>query len=83
VDWSRDLPSDARLALLVHLERAPGQSDEAVVLREAIHEFFGERTAGTRRRLRALFRRGQAGVSRGVSSGRGYAAESTRGAAAF
>ena len=41
VDWSRDLPADARLALLVHLERAPGQSDEAVVLREAIHEFFG------------------------------------------
>ena len=42
MDWSRDFPADAQLALLVHLERAPGQADEAVVLRDAIHEFFGD-----------------------------------------
>ena len=41
MDWSRDLPADAQLALVVHLERALGRVDEAVVLREAIHEFFG------------------------------------------
>src|SRR5438876_5680775 len=30
VDWSRDVPSDAPLALVVHLERAAGRRDEAV-----------------------------------------------------
>ncbi len=67
VEWSRDLPADARLALLVHLERAPGQSDEAVVLREAIHEFFGARAAGTRRRLRDLFWRGRISLAIGLT----------------
>ena len=67
VDWSRDLPPDAQLALLVHLERAPGRPDEAVVLREAIHEFFGERAAHTRRRLRDLFRRGRISLAIGLT----------------
>src|SRR6186997_3093592 len=49
VGWSRDLPSDAPLALVVHLERAVGRADEVVILREAIHEFFAERAAGSRR----------------------------------
>ena len=67
VDWSRDLPADAPLALLVHLERAPGPSDEAIVLREAIHEFFSQRAAGTRRTLRALFRRGRISLAIGLT----------------
>ena len=67
VDWSRDLPADAPLALLVHLERAPGQSDEAIVLRDAIHGFFRERAASTRRKLRALFRRGRISLAIGLT----------------
>ena len=67
VDWSRDLPADAPLALLVHLERAIGQSDEAVVLREAIHGFFREWAASTRRKLRALFRRGRISLAIGLT----------------
>jgi hypothetical protein len=67
VDWSRDFPADARLALLVHLDRAPGRTDEAVVLRDAIHEFFGERAARTRRRLRELFRRGRISLAIGLT----------------
>ncbi|MQA30396.1 MAG: hypothetical protein GEU82_11250 [Luteitalea sp.] len=67
LDWSREIPADAPLALLVHLERAAGQPDEAVVLREAIHEFFGERAAGTRRRLRDLFRRGRISLAIGLT----------------
>jgi hypothetical protein len=59
VDWSKDLPADAPLALLVHLERAAGETDEATVLREAMHQFFSERAVGARRRLRELFRRGR------------------------
>jgi hypothetical protein len=67
VEWSRDHPADAPLALLVHLERAPGPSDEAVVLREAIQEFFRARAAGTRRRLRDLFWRGRISLAIGLT----------------
>ncbi len=67
VDWSRDLPHDAALALVVHLERAPGRADEAVALREAIHEFFAQRAAGSRRNLRKLFRRGRISLAIGLA----------------
>lgn len=59
VDWSKDFPAGATLALVVHLERAPGRGDEAGVLRDAIHEFFGQRATGSRRKLRELFHRGR------------------------
>jgi len=59
VDWSRELPADAHLALVVHLERDAGRADEAVILREAIREFFGQREIAARRTLRDLFRRGR------------------------
>jgi len=59
VGWSTDLPDDVPLALLVHLDRAAGRPDEAAVLRDAIHEFFSQRAALTRRRLRELLRRGR------------------------
>ena len=67
VDWSRDFPVHAQLALLVYLERAPGRADEAVVLRDAIHEFFGARAARTRRRLRELFQRGRISLAIGLT----------------
>jgi hypothetical protein len=59
VDWSKDLPADAPLALRVHLERAAGMADEAIILRDAIHEFFGRRAGTSKRHLRELFRRGR------------------------
>lgn len=59
VEWARDLPTDAPLALLVHLERAPGPADEATLLAQAIHQYFKARAAGSRRALRDLFRRGR------------------------
>ncbi len=59
VEWARDLPRDARLALLVHLERSAGQVDEAPMLGESIHQYFKQRAVDTRRRLRELFRRGR------------------------
>jgi hypothetical protein len=52
VGWSRDLPSDAPVALLVHLERTAGMPGEAAILRDAIHEFFGQRAEAFRRSLR-------------------------------
>ena len=59
VDWARDLPMDKPWALVVHLNRPAGRLDEAAALREAIHEYFGQRVVASRRRLRELFRRGR------------------------
>jgi len=59
VEWARDLPRDAPLALRVHLERAAGRVDEATLLGDAIHQYFKARAASSRRTLRELFRRGR------------------------
>jgi hypothetical protein len=59
VEWARDLPGDARLALVVHLERSAGQTDEAAMLGESVHQYFKQRALDSRRRLRELFRRGR------------------------
>lgn len=59
VDWARDLPADVPWALVVHLDRPAGRADEAVALREAVHEYFGQRALSAKRRLRELFHRGR------------------------
>ena len=59
VEWARDYPRDAPLALLVHLERAAGLADEATLLGDAIRQYFKARAASARRNLRELFRRGR------------------------
>jgi len=59
VGWATDLRPDQPLALVVHLDRPAGRSDEAVVLRDAIHEYFDQRGLASRRKLRELFRRGR------------------------
>jgi hypothetical protein len=59
VEWARDLPSDAPLGLLVHLQRSAGQADEAPMLGESVHQYFRQRAMESRRRLRDLFRRGR------------------------
>ena len=59
VEWSSDFPANAPLALLVHLERATGGDEDAATLRAAIREFFGQRAASSRRKLRDLFHRGR------------------------
>jgi hypothetical protein len=59
VGWASDLSMDKPWALVVHLDRAPGRADEAAMLRDAIHEYFGQRFMASRRRLRELFRRGR------------------------
>jgi hypothetical protein len=59
VGWASDLPTDKPWALVVHLERPPGRADETAALREAIHEYFGQRFLASSRTLRELFRRGR------------------------
>lgn len=59
VDWSRTFPADAPLALVVYLEGHAEPSNDRVVLASAIREYFSQRAAASRRRLRELFRRGR------------------------
>ena len=59
VEWSRDLSMDTPWALVVHLDRPAGRPHEAAALRDAIHEYFGQRVVASRRQLRELFRRGR------------------------
>ena len=54
VGWSNDVPSDVPLALLIRLDRPAGVPEEAGILRDAVHEYFGQRALATRRRLRHL-----------------------------
>lgn len=67
VGWSKDLPVDAALGLVVYLERPAGMADEAAVLRDAIHEFFSQRAVASRRSLRELFRRGRTSLAIGLA----------------
>jgi hypothetical protein len=63
VDWAKELPADAPLALLVSLEHDETLTRDASLLRDAVHEFFGRRAATTRRKLRELFRRGRTSLA--------------------
>jgi hypothetical protein len=67
VDWSREAPNDAPLALLVRLDRSTGQPDEATLLRDAVHEFFAQRAVASRRRLHRLFRVGRTSLGIGLA----------------
>ena len=67
VGWAREIPADAPLALVVHLDRPAGLSEEPVMLRDAIREFFSQRAVVSRRRLRELFRRGRTSLAIGVT----------------
>jgi hypothetical protein len=68
VDWSRDLPADAPLALIVYLDRTADEDGDVHLLREAVHEFFRQRAAGARRSLRELFRRGRVSLVIGLAA---------------
>jgi hypothetical protein len=66
VGWAKDMPRDAPLALVVDLDRPAGLPDEAVVLRDAIHEFFRQRAQAFWQRLRDLFRVGRTSLVIGL-----------------
>jgi len=67
VGWAREVPADAPLALVVHLDRPAGLPEEPAILRDAIREFFGQRAEASRRRLRQLFRRGRTSLVIGIA----------------
>ena len=67
VSWSRELPRKAPLALVIYLGRGPGRPDEESMLGDAIHEYYVQRVATSRRHLRDLFRRGRISLAIGLA----------------
>ncbi len=67
VEWTRELPRSASLALLVHLDRSAGLPDESDLLGDAIRRFFGGRANAARARLKLLFRSGRVSLIIGVA----------------
>ena len=67
IEWSREAPAGARLALLIRLDRPGNLADEAAVTRASIHRFFAQRAIATRGRLRQLFRVGRVSLLIGLS----------------
>jgi len=65
VSWARSLRRDAQLALQVYVDR-PGVSDRVAMVRDAIHEFFRQRSLSASRRLSQLFRVGRTSLLIGV-----------------
>jgi hypothetical protein len=68
VDWSREVPTGKPLALRVRLDHPAGATDEAAVLRDAIHQFFARRATSARGRLRRLFRMGRISLAIGLAA---------------
>lgn len=64
--WAREIPSERPLGLLIHVDKEGAAADHIAVVRDAIHEYFAERAAVTRRQLRLLFRRGRTSLVIGL-----------------
>ena len=67
VDWSREIPRNKSLALLVHLDQPATTGDESVIVRDAVHGFFEQSARTSRARLRQLFRRGRISLAIGLT----------------
>jgi hypothetical protein len=67
VEWAREVPRDAPLALLVHLDRPPGRPGEAAELQVAVREYFTHEADVARQRLRHLFRIGRTSLLIGLA----------------
>lgn len=66
VGWAKELSGNDTLGLRVHLDRPAGLPDEAVMLGDAIRQFFRHRVAATKRRLRELLRVGRTSLLIGL-----------------
>jgi len=66
--WASELHGNVPLGLLVHVDRHAASPAEVAVLREAVREFFKQRAAVTRRRLRQLLQVGRTSLMIGVAA---------------
>jgi hypothetical protein len=67
VEWAREAPARAPLALAIILGRPSAASDDAATLADAVHEYFRQRAVATRARLRWLFRVGRISLLIGLA----------------
>lgn len=67
VEWARELHRDAPLALVVRLSRQAATPEDAVLLRQAVREYFAHSAAVTRAQLRRLFRTGRWSLLIGIA----------------
>jgi hypothetical protein len=65
VDWARELPTDAPLALTLHLQEVPTQAEGWI--ETSVHRYFVERERSTRGELRSLLRQGRVSLLIGLS----------------
>ncbi len=66
VEWAQELRTDTPLQLRVHVDDPAVRPGEAVMLGEAIDEYFRQRALATRRALAKLFRIGRVSLLIGV-----------------
>lgn len=60
VESVKELHHDERpLALVVYVDREAITADDAAVVKDAVHQYFGTRARATRLRLRELFKNGR------------------------
>ena len=64
--WARELPADAPICLIVHVDRQ-ATPEQIALLHEAVGEFFRQRAVVTRQRLRQLFRIGRTSLVIGLA----------------
>jgi hypothetical protein len=67
VDWGRETAPRQPLALSIHLSRERATPAVASLLTDAIHSYFRERAAATRRELKRLFRDGRISLAIGLA----------------
>lgn len=66
--WASELHTDMPLGLVVHVDGPAPAAADVAVLREAVREFFKQRAAATRRRLRQLLRVGRTSLLIGIAA---------------
>ncbi len=66
VDSGQEAPRDVPLALIVHVSQQAATAEDAVVLQQAVREYFAHRAGATRIRLQRLFRIGRVSLLIGV-----------------
>jgi hypothetical protein len=67
IEWARDLPRKAPLALRVHVDAPQAAPEDDQALTASIRRYFGNRALSARRRLRNLFARGRSSLLIGVA----------------
>jgi len=67
VDWGRETLRGQPLGLVVRLGREPATPETTTLLGDAVHGYFAERAAATRRQLRQLFRVGRISLLIGLA----------------